>query len=75
VSSFLTAVKAFQFSVVNVTHKSSILVEVHHNMKLWTTSRSLSRNTSDCDEETQKMFPYSEISLSEYIEVAAVQCS
>ena len=56
-SSLLTAVEALQFKTVNVTHKSLVLVEVHHSLKLWTTTQCLRANASNCDEETE-VFPH-----------------
>jgi len=71
-------------SLINVITSCNtyILVEVHHNLKLWTTSQSLSPNASNCDEEIEvfllliavaslasKMFPtflYLENCLSKY---------
>jgi len=47
VSSLSTAPEALQFKIVNVTHKSLVLVEVHHNLKRF------SPNASNCDEETE----------------------
>ena len=43
--------------IINVTWKSSDLVQVHDSLKLWTTSQSLSPNASNCDEEIEVFYP------------------
>jgi len=77
------AVEALQFKRVNVTHKSLVLVEVHHNLKLWSLVQTLQivmeKNRSfspvvgsNLARFSSKMFLCSDNSLSEYNELAGV---